>query len=148
YVFKVDGGDLARASRLADVLAERKPGDTLAFAVRRDGKEVVLKATLAAERGRDGGRGDGPPVGLWRKDVFRLAVVGIEFPDVKHNAKVTAKDWEEALFSRKSYDQKASATGQPVHGSLNDYFQEQSCGALRVEGKVFDWVEAGKKRGD
>jgi M6 family metalloprotease-like protein len=88
------------------------------------------------------------PIDLWKKDVFRLAVVGIEFPDIKHNTKTPAKEWEDALFSKGSYRGKTSATGQPVHGSLNDYVREQSGGALRVEGKVFEWVEVGKKRGD
>jgi M6 family metalloprotease-like protein len=119
--------------------------------VRRDGKEIELKATLAADRqGRDGPRDGGreaPPTAPWTREVFRLAVVGIEFPDVKHNAKVPVKEWEEALFSKGTYC-KTSATGQPVHGSLNDWLQEQSGGALRLEGKVFDWVEVGKKRND
>jgi M6 family metalloprotease-like protein len=148
-IVKLDGADFARASRLADVLAEKKAGDILTFAVRRDGKEVVLKATLAAERGGRGGfDGTVTASGIWTKDVFRLAIVGIEFPDVKHNAKVPLKEWEEALFSKGSYREKTNTTGQAVHGSLNDYFLEQSAGALRLEGKAFDWVEVGKKRGD
>ncbi|HEX5272290.1 MAG TPA: PDZ domain-containing protein [Gemmataceae bacterium] len=148
-IAKVDGAEFKAASRLADVLAEKRPGDVLAFAVRRDGKEVVLKATLGGERGGRGGfDGGGGPAAPWKKDVFRLAVVGIEFPDVKHNAKVPTKGWEEALFSKGTYRGKSGATGQPVYGSLNDYFLEQSCGAFHLEGKVFDWVEVGKKRGD
>jgi M6 family metalloprotease-like protein len=157
YLNKLEGEDLKRASRLADVLAEKRPGDRLLFAVRRDGREVALKATRAADRGGPGGRRGGfagrssdgpPPTALWRKDVLRLAVVGVEFPDVKHNAKVPTGEWEQAVFSRGTYTGKSNATGQPVRGSLNDYVREQSCGALRLEGKVFDWVEAGKKRGD
>lgn len=146
YLYKVNDREITRASILTDVLSERKPGDTLKLLIRRDGKDVALKAVLAGERG-----GRGPDTGspsLWTKDVFRLAVIGIEFPDVKHNAKVPVKEWEEALFSRKSYRQKMNATGQSVHGSLNDYFHEQSGGALKVEGKVFDWIEVGKKRTD
>jgi M6 family metalloprotease-like protein len=77
---------------------------------------------------------------------MRLAVIGIEYPDVKHNAAATAHDWEEALFSRGIYGRKSNATGQPVYGSLNDYFQEQSYGALRLEGKVFDWITVSKRR--
>jgi M6 family metalloprotease-like protein len=147
---KVDGRDLMRAAVLSDILSEKRPGDTLTLVVRRDDKEVELTAKLAGGRGRGPGgfSRDGPPPSTpWKKELFRLAVVLIEFPDIKHNAKVTAKDWDEAVFSRKSYT-KTSATGQAVHGSLNDYLQEQSHGALRIEGKVFDRVEAGKKRGD
>src|SRR5262249_30118896 len=35
-----------------------------------------------------------------------------------------------------------------AHGSLHDYFVEQSAGAFQLEGKVFEWVNVGKKRGD
>ncbi len=170
HILKLEGGDLTRAARLTNVLSEKRPGDTLLLAIRRDGQELTLKATLTADRGDGGNRGgrgessrrggpgarggrggpggDGPPTELWRKNVFRLAVIGIEFPDVKHNAKVPAAEWEEAFFSRGRYQRKTNATDQPVHGSLNDYYQEQSAGALRLEGKVFDWVEVAKKRGD
>src|SRR5207249_3189329 len=99
--------------------------------------------------GGGGGRGDGPPGGLWKKEVMRLAVIGIEYAnDVQHNAAVPTHEWEEALFSRGIYGRKSNPTGQPVSGSLNDYFQEQSYGALRIEGKVFDWITVSKKRSE
>ncbi len=69
------------------------------------------------------------------------------YPDVKHNAKITSKDWETALFSKDAYKEK-SVTGQQVHGSLNDYYLELSCGAFHIEGKVFDFVEVGRKRAE
>src|SRR5262249_12640697 len=50
----------------------------------------------------------------------------------------TAKGWEEAIFSR----------GRLTPGSLNDYYAEVSAGGLKLEGKVFDWVEVGKKQAD
>src|SRR5262249_17597412 len=50
-----------------------------------------------------------------------------------------------SLFSKGTYNSK-SVTGQNVHGSMNDYYLEQSYGQLRVEGKVFPWVEVSKKR--
>ena len=61
------------------------------------------------------------------------------------NEKITPKVWEEALFSQNKYN-KANVTGQKVHGSLADYYLEQSFSKLRVEGKVFDYVALGKKR--
>jgi len=146
-LLKIDGTDLNRPTRLTELLSNKNPGDILSLTVRRQGKEIELKATLAADRGgRDGPR-DGPGTAIWNKPVFRLAVVGIEFADIKHNSKVPLKEWDGALFSKGTYC-KTSATGQEVHGSLNDYFQEQSGGGLRLEGKVFAWVEVGKKRGD
>jgi M6 family metalloprotease-like protein len=180
FLVKLEGSEFTRPNRLTDLLYEKRPGDTLSFIVRRDGKDVEMKATLAADggdgdgrrggfRGRGDGRGKGgagdgaktvrggfggrgtdgpPPTTIWRKDVMRVAVVGVEFPDQKHNAKVTAKEWSDVVFGRGIYQNRSNATGQQVHGSLSDYFAEQSHGAFRLEGKVFDWVELSKKRGE
>jgi M6 family metalloprotease-like protein len=164
HILKINGEALNRAAELSDAVAERKPGDVLTVTYRRDNKEAEVKVTLAADRGQGfGGRGFGGGFGgggfgrggeapfnptPWKKDVLRLAVVRFEFSDTKHNDKIAAGDWEQALFSRNTYANKENVTGQTVHGSLNDYFQEQSAGALRIEGKVFDWVELSKKRGD
>src|SRR5581483_7442441 len=68
--------------------------------------------------------------------------------DVKHNAKITGKDWEESLFSTGTYKDRKSVTGQAVHGSLNDFYRELSYGRFHVEGKVFDPVVVGKKRAE
>src|SRR5262249_49047234 len=38
--------------------------------------------------------------------------------------------------------------GQPVYGSLNDYYNELSFSTFHVEGKMFDWVEVSKKRSE
>jgi M6 family metalloprotease-like protein len=150
HIVKLNGAEFTRPSKLDDLLSEKKPGDALTLTVRRDGKDIDLKATLG-ERGRAGGRDGardfGPPP-LWTKEVFRLAVVGIDFADIKHNAKVPTQEWEDALFSHGTYRGKMNATGQEVFGSLNDWLHEQSAWAFRIEGRVFDWVEVGKKRGD
>ena len=148
-IIKIDGMPLTVPGKLADVITEKKPGDTVTLTVRLDDKEIELKVELAGE---DGGRGqaqgwDSRNSSMFKKEVYRLAVVRIEYPDAKQNPKITAKDWEDALFSKDTY-KKTNATGQGVHGSVNDYYQEQSYGHLRVEGKVFDWVEVGKKRAD
>lgn len=147
-IVKIEGREFKEATRVSDLIATKKPGDVLKFDVLREGKDVELKATLAEDRrrGAPAARTAGPAA-PWSKDVFRLAVVLFEFPDVKHNDKVTLKDWESLLFSEGKYT-GSNATGQPVHGSLCDYLLEQSCGKLRLQGKVFDWVELSKKRGD
>jgi M6 family metalloprotease-like protein len=96
-----------------------------------------------------GGKGGGAvALPLWKKPDFRLGVICVEFSDVKHNSKISAEDWEEALFSVGSYANKKSPTGQSAHGSLNEYFLEQSGFAFHFDGKIFDWVDVGKKRGD
>ena len=122
-LLKIDGAELNSPSRLNDILTEKAPGDTLAIAVRRDGADMVLRARLIADRtgggrggiggGRAGGTGrggdgagrggpagggrggDGPAnLGLWKKDVFRIAIIGVEFPDLKHNPAISMKAWE------------------------------------------------------
>jgi immune inhibitor A len=138
---------------------------TLKLALIRQGTPQEMTATLAATSrplvnkggqggdgkagGKGGGKGGGPvALQLWKKPDFRLGVICIEFADIKHNAKISADDWEEALFSVGSYANKKSPTGQNVHGSLNEYFLEQSGCDFHFEGKIFDWVDVGKKRGD
>jgi M6 family metalloprotease-like protein len=66
---------------------------------------------------------------------------------VKHNDKITPKDWENEFFSRKLYA-STSATGQQVYGSVNDFYIEQSSGTMRVEGKMLGWLEVAKNRMD
>jgi M6 family metalloprotease-like protein len=83
----------------------------------------------------------------WKKDVYRLAVICVEFPDAKHNAEVKTPDWSDSFFSHHSYTNK-NVTGQKAYGSMADYYEEISCGKLRVEGKVFDWVEVKGKRSE
>src|SRR5262249_13014542 len=72
----------------------------------------------------------------------------VEFADIQRGEKITPVDWQHALFSRNFYANRNSATGQAVHGSLNDYFHEQSYGKFRVEGRVFEPVRLSKKRAD
>ena len=144
---KLDGTPVSSPDKLTAILADKKPGDRVALVLRRGGKDVELTVRLAATA--DGGSlaGWDTRMTLFRKPVYNLAVVCIEYPDVKHNPKVSTWDWEQALFSQGVYIDK-SPTGQQVYGSLNDYYLEQSCGALRVTGKVFDWVQVDKRRND
>jgi M6 family metalloprotease-like protein len=146
---KINDAAVKGPSHYSDLMADRKPAETVTLTLLRDGKNLEVKAKLdgASEGGGKRGGWDSRTMTAWKKDLYRLAIVCIEYPDVKHNAKITDKDWENALFSRKSYT-KTSVTGQKVHGSLNDYYQEQSFGALKVEGKCFPFVQVSKKRGD
>jgi M6 family metalloprotease-like protein len=148
-VLKIDGKAVSARSTLREILGQKSPGDTVTLNYRRDSKTLDAKVKLAADEVEDfRGRGRGGLGGYWNKPVYRLGVVCVEYPDLKHNPKVTRKNWQEALFSRKTYAGKNSPTGQPVFGSLADYYEEQSFGTLRVEGEVFSWIEVSKKRGD
>lgn len=151
-VLKVDGSVLADAARLDSILSEKSPGDAVTLVVKREDKETEVKATLAVDPATIN-RNQDPnqvfvPRNTWKKDVFRLAIIPIEYPDVKHNETIKLTDWDEELFSTGVYKDKQSATGEAVYGSMNDFFRELSNGAFRVEGKVFDWVLADKNRMD
>ena len=161
WVLKLNGEELNRPGRLRDILEDKKPGDQVTFLVVQDKKEVELKATLTDERprpqgkggfggggfgGGGGGRGLGPPP-LFKDTVLKVAIIGIEFPDTKHNAKVTPEEIEKLFLSRGKYNDK-NAIGDAVSGSLNDYLQEVSAGKFKLEGHVLPWVEVGKKRSE
>jgi M6 family metalloprotease-like protein len=162
-VLKIEGTQLTRPSRLADILAEKKPGDNLAVAVLRGSEELMLRALLSTEPAgpRSGpaagvpgpGAGPGgafarPTLEPWKQPVFRVAIVPIEFPDIKHNPKISLKDWERAFLGTRSDGDKSSKNGNAEPGSLNDYFGEQSAGGFHLEGKVFEWIEVSKKRAE
>ena len=146
-IVRVGDHHVSGPDRLAETLSDKKPGDLVVLTVKRRAAEIGFLVKLIAEPADNGFRWDDRQPRTFRKDVYHLAVVPIEYPDVKHNDKVSVKDWDTALFSRGVYDDK-SATGQKVYGSLNDYYREQSCDAFRVEGKVFDWVKVERKRAE
>ncbi|HET6246156.1 MAG TPA: M6 family metalloprotease domain-containing protein [Tepidisphaeraceae bacterium] len=143
---KIDGVALNGSAKVSDNLAQKQPGDTITVVYRRDGKEAEVKLRLGAAPEADPRVQQNPAPVVWKKNIYRLAVICVEFPDVKHNDKIDLEDWDQSLFSSGIYDKKDSATGQAVHGSLHDYYNEISCGKLDVEGQVFDWVQVGKKR--
>ena len=140
-VLTLDGQEVSRPTRLPEVVAERRAGDAIAFGVTRDGKPLTLKAVLVAESTRGGGVGNA----VWTGAAMRLAVVCVEFSDTPHNPKITPRELDKLFFGAHA---GKDATGKDVYGSLGDYFREQSAGAFRLEGKVFDWVGVAKKRGD
>ena len=140
-VVKIDSADLVSPARLQAILADKRPGDPLAVAIRRGAEELLLTPMLAAEPGpAQAGGGAGVAAGrgpltieLWKRPVFRVAVIGIEFPDIKHNAKVR-RTTGVTLLSVGTYHDRKNTTGEAVHGSLNDYFLEQSASGFRLEG--------------
>jgi M6 family metalloprotease-like protein len=151
-LLKIDGMAISGPAKLTEALSHKKPGDSVTATLLLAEKAVDLRMEVidepAAEAARPNGwMGRAGGGGYWKKEVYHLAVVCIEYPDKKHNPKITSKAWEESLFSKDSY-KKTNVTGQTVYGSLADYYKEQSFNTLRVEGKVFDYVEVSKKRTD
>ena len=82
----------------------------------RDGKQADTKVFVMAETvtpraaavRRRVGRPAPPGV---EEPTYKLAIIGVEYPDVKHNAKIKDADWEESMFSLGTYTGK-TATGQ------------------------------------
>ena len=141
-ITKVDGKDVNGPEAFRAIMANRRPGDTVEMLLERRGKREEARVTLAAEASSFGGRGwDDRLASYWRKPTYKLAILGIEYPDVKHNPKIKDTDWERSMFSLGSYTGK-SATGETVHGSMNDYYKELSQGTFKIDGKFIGWVEA------
>ena len=145
-LMKIDGSPIRTGFDISIALADHQPGDRVKLTLLRDGKETELDYPLIAEADRD--LGVGPARVMWKKDTFKLGIVCVEFPDVAHNEKITAENWRDAIFSKDTYRGKNSPTGQPVFGSMNDYYAEVSHSAFHIEGRVFDWIKASKKRTD
>jgi M6 family metalloprotease-like protein len=150
-ILKIDGVNISGPTGFRDYVGNKTPGDRLELIVERGEKKLELKAVLEAEErtfGRGGGGSwDDRLPRMWTKPAYRLAILGIEYPDVKHNAKIKDSDWEEAMFSIGTYTGK-SATGDRVYGSMNDYYKELSNGTFKIEGKFIGWHEVSKKRLD
>lgn len=152
-LLSVENQPVTGQNRLASVMSAFRPGETVLVRYRRGDKEDEVKVVLAAEEagGGFGGRGGGNRgwddrlPRAWAKPNYKLAVIGVEYSDQKHNEKIKDKDWDASLFSRNSYYDK-SATGQRVYGSMNDYYHEISYGKFQVDGKFVGWVELPKKR--
>ena len=130
-----------------DLFAAYAPGDTVTVAYLRAGRPMEARVTLGGDPTPGTDIASYRRAGVFRKGVYRLAVIGLSFPDTPRDAAISDQAWADSLFSTGTYTTR-SATGQTVHGSLNDYFREVSAGKLKVEGRVFPWVTAEKKRAD
>jgi M6 family metalloprotease-like protein len=149
-LLKVDETEIATADRLKEYLAAKKPDDQVTLTLLLAQKQVEMKVRLGAEGVAAGGRpggGFGRGMQYWTKDKYRVGIILIDYPDTKHNPKITPKAWEDALLS-KGQTYQTTATGQPAHGSMYDYYFEQSYGHLKIEGKAFEHVLVGKNRMD
>lgn len=148
-ITKLDGKDTPGPDVFREIMSTRRPGDIVELLFERNGKREEARVTLVPEGGVGfGGRGwDDRLPGYWSKPVYKLAILGVEYPDVKHNAKIKDSDWEDSMFSLGKYKGK-SATGDTVHGSMQDYFREISHGKLKIDGKFIGWVEVKKKRNE
>jgi M6 family metalloprotease-like protein len=149
-VLKIDDAELASADKLKQFLAAKKPDDTVTLTLLLAQKQVEMKVRLGAEGATDGRRGGGwagRGSNYWTKDKYRVGIILIDYPDVKHNPKIRPEAWQDALLST-GQTYKKTATGQDAYGSMYDYYFEQSYGHLKIEGKAYEHVLVGKNRMD
>ncbi|MFL5331144.1 MAG: M6 family metalloprotease domain-containing protein [Gemmataceae bacterium] len=145
----MDGWATRSAEAVRNRLADHAPGDTVKVSFIREDKPLEVAVEVAAARLVE----DMPTLSGWddrnprvfRDPVYKLAVIPIQFNDQKLNEKLPTSAWDSAVFSIGKYKDR-SPTGQTVYGSVNDYYQEMSCGKFKIDGKVFDAVTVGKKR--
>ena len=124
----------------------KKAGDELMLLVERQGKQIRLKLRLESDQLEDTSLSwNDRDRKLFRKPVYKLAVLLVEFPDQKMNDKIKPSDWEKQLFSFNEYNTE-NATGQKAYGSMNDYYHEISYGQLKIAGKAYAPVALSKKR--
>lgn len=146
-LLKLNDTPLSAGAPIADLLAACEPGQRVSVTYRRGEKEHQLSLALVADENEERAVAFSPRA-LWKQPVYKLAVIAVAFADVKPNAAVTQREWEEFFFSTGTYRDKKNATGQPVYGSVNDYYREVSCGRFHVEGRVFAPVTLAKPRAD
>jgi M6 family metalloprotease-like protein len=144
---RLDDVAVSTRATLSDLLTEKRPGDLLRLSVLREGASLTLTAKLGVSSSGLLPLSAVLP-SIWRRDEFKLAVIGVEFPDTRMNPVINRAAWEEAFFSEQTYRNKKNATGEQVHGSLADFYRENSCGKLRVSGSVFDPVCVAKSRAE
>jgi M6 family metalloprotease-like protein len=157
-ILKIDETALNDPEKLREAVASKKPDDTVTLTLFLAEKRVEMKLKLQADRPVGGRFGGGEPGGggagggwnrsrYWTKPTYKIAIILVEYPDAKHNPKIPPKAWEEAMFSQ-GQTYKKTATSQDAHGSMYDYYLEQSYGKLKIEGKAFDYVQVSKNRMD
>lgn len=146
-IVRVDSVPVTSPTNINEVLSKKKDGESVALIIKRGSEELGLNVKVAISNIAPPSGWDARTATLFKKPVYRLAVVMVRFPDVAPNPLISLYDWEQSLFSRGSFIQK-NATGQTVYGSLNDYYLEQSYGQFSVQGHVFDWVTANRRRAE
>jgi M6 family metalloprotease-like protein len=144
-ILRFNATDVATPQNLNDMIAAKKPDDEITLTLLLADKRVDLKVILGAEGDAATGRGWNTRGGrYWTRPAYKIAIINVEYPDAKHNPKITAQAWGDAMFSKGTY--KSSATGATAYGSMHDYYWEQSYQQLKIEGKSFEHVEVSKKR--
>jgi len=128
-IISLDGKPVETVARFLLDLYRREAGSPAALTVKRDDRTVAIRLTMPGSAARNPAL---PPAEPVRR--FRLAIAGIEFEDVRANPDWKAEHWRRLFFSQGEYTGR-SPTGDPVFGSVRDWYAEQSAGAFALEGE-------------
>lgn len=146
-ITRIDDVAVGAMANITELLASYSPDDTVKVRYRRGDELNEAQVKLVADPRSSQTTQVYVPSNIYKKDTYRLAIITMEYKDMGRSGKIPLNAWPDALFSVNSYTDK-SATGQPVYGSLADYFHEVSCGKLKVEGSAFEPVKLSKNRAD
>ena len=121
------GGVEPPDARAAEWLVRRRvPGERLRVDFVRDGERGSAPAVLVRRPGEGA---------FFRGRAFRLAVVPLELEDLPRAEPPSDAAIERLYFSR-GVHRGPLTSGRTLHGSVRDYFADQSRGALAVGGAV------------
>ncbi len=146
-ILKLGERDIHAPDEYQAYISEKKPGDQVAALIRRGSAEMTVPITLGGDTAQDFSASPFATRTFWKKESYRLAVVPIDFSDMRHDRQIPTSAWKEALFSTNTHT-KTNATGAKSFGSMRDYYEEISAGAFKLQGAVFEPVELSQKRAD
>ncbi len=129
-VVALDGVEPPDATAAAWMIRVRVPGERVLVEFGREGVPCAVPVPLVPRPG------DGA---LFRGPVFRLAVVPLALQDSPRSPASADTVLDRLFFSVEAH-RGPLPSGRRLHGSLRDYFRDQSRGALEVTGRVLPAV--------
>ena len=124
------------AAAAAWMIRLRVPGERIRIDTRR-GEDAGGVSVVLERRPGEGA--------FFRGRVFRLAVIPLSLEDLPRTASPDDTTLDRTFFSRDSHRGRLPS-GRGLHGSLRDYFRDQSHGALDVTGRVLPTVRVPASR--
>jgi M6 family metalloprotease-like protein len=113
------------------MLRRRVPGESIRLDFLREGIPGSVPAILVRRPGEGA---------FFRGPRFRLAVVPLALEDLPRGPRPSDADLARMFFSRGAHAGRLPS-GRSLHGSVSDYFHDQSAGAFALEGSVLPTVE-------
>ncbi len=142
-IVAIDGQRVDDSGGLSRGIGGHQPGDEVVFTIERDGGSRELPIELGARP-----QGGGGMRAYSGEGAYKIAVVPISFSDTEPGPMRDIEDLDRLFFSVDSYFGEAPGGVGTVHGSLREYYREQSNGTLDVTGRVFPWTRLDETKDD